>query len=79
MTRAPNSIPRLSPSTTCMPSSGLSNATRRMNPKYTTIIAIVSAIATRHRAAARASKGKSRAPVMNGKLYRKVRTSDLKL
>ena len=40
-----------------VPSSGLLKATRRMNPKYTTIIAMVSAIATRHRAAASASRG----------------------
>src|SRR5687768_1295756 len=55
MTRAPSSMPRLRPVATRVPSSGLLKATSRMNPKYETIIAMVSEMAMRHRAADTAS------------------------
>src|SRR5262245_19520773 len=48
-------MPRLNPSVSSVPRSGLLKATRRMKPKYTTIIAMVSEMATRHRAADTAS------------------------
>src|SRR5688500_19756373 len=56
MTSAPRSMPRLRPRATTRPSSGLLKATRRMNPKYATIMAMVSEMAMRHRAAETASR-----------------------
>src|SRR5215216_3306038 len=56
MTKAPSSMPRLSPVATRVASSGLLKATSRMKPKYAAIIAIVSEMATRHRAAETASR-----------------------
>ena len=54
MTSAPSRMPRLRPGTTIRASSGLAYATRRMNPKYSTIIAMVSAMAIRQRASSSA-------------------------